>query len=47
MPISNTFSAIFTLAASRAALTGVAVSPRARKGATTLRIRMNGISPTV
>ena len=41
------FSAILTATAVSAALTVVAVSPRARNVATTLRISTNGISPIV
>ena len=44
-PISNTLKPILTAAAASAALTGVAVSPRAKKVATALRINTKGKSP--
>src|SRR5215469_16882149 len=40
--ISAILQTMLTVVPISAALTGVAVSPRARKGATTLRIRING-----
>ena len=46
-PISAILSAILTAVPISAAFTGVAVSPRARNGATTLRISTKGISPIV
>ncbi len=44
-PISAILNAIFTAAAISDALTGVAVSPRAKNVAVALRIRTKGMSP--
>ncbi len=45
-PISRNLKPILTAAAISAAFTGVAVSPRAKKLATALRISTNGSRPT-
>jgi len=44
-PVSTSLKAMLTAAAISAALSGVAVSPRARNVAITLRISTNGNSP--
>ncbi len=46
VPISATLSATLTTTDAYSALTGVAVSPRARNVAVMLRSRTNGSSPT-